>query len=138
MLWMITHVHTIGKKSQLPTMFIQRMRFVMIEVYKVLNNIGPVYLRGMFTYKENNYDMRSSNILTQPAFKNVKYGFNTIKYKGAKIWNCLPNEIKEAQSLTYFKSLINKWYGGCCSCQTVKHVNHIWYDVLESRIYMLQ
>lgn len=105
------------EKCQLPTMFIQRMRFVMIEIYKVLNNIGPVYLRGMFTCKTSNYDMRSSFILSLPTFNNVRYGSNAIKYQGAKIWNTLPNDIKEAVNLKKFKALINTWNGGSCSCQ---------------------
>ena len=99
------------EKCLLPSMFIQRMRFVMIEVYKVLNNIGPVYLQGMFKSKPTNYDMRNGCILTLPTFKSVKYGSNSLKYQGAKTWNSLPNSMKEAHTLKHFKLLLNTWNG---------------------------
>ena len=38
----------------------------------------------------------------------------------AKIWNKIPDEIKEACSLTVFKSEITKWVREGCPCRLCK------------------
>jgi len=104
------------EKCLLPTMYVQRSRSIAAEVFKMLNGIGPVYLQDMFKRKESVYSMRNSAMLTQPNFKTRKYGFSSIKYQGAKIWNGLPNEIKDANDMKTFKSLLMKWNGAKCFC----------------------
>jgi hypothetical protein len=105
-------------KCDLPTMYVQRMRFIMVEVYKVLNGIGPPYLQDMFDRKESVYKMKNNIELVQPHFRTQKYGFNSIRYQGAKVWNTLPNNIKDASNLSVFKPLVKKWSGAKCSCNS--------------------
>ena len=105
-------------KCDLPTMYVQRMRFIMVEVYTVLNGIGPLYLHDMFDRKESVYIMKNNIELVQPQFRTQKYGFNSIRYQGAKIWNTLPNNIKDASNLSVFKALVKKWSGARCSCNS--------------------
>ncbi len=38
------------------------------------------------------------------------------RYKGAKIWNDLPNKIKNSITLAVFKIQIKKWQGPRCLC----------------------
>ena len=105
-------------KCDIPLMYIQRMRSMMVEVFKVLNNVGPIYLKDMFNVKETNYAMRTRFLLLQPHFNTTKYGFNSICYQGAKTWNILTNDIKSASSLNVFKSLLKNWQGAICFCSS--------------------
>ena len=54
----------------------------------------------------------------------LKYLLNSINgcesNIAAKIWNKIPNEIKEACSLTVFKSKIKKWVPEGCPCRLCK------------------
>ena len=45
--------------------------------------------------------MRNENALTLPNFSSIKYGYNSFRYLGAKIWNHLPNVIKDSPSSVF-------------------------------------
>ena len=48
---------------------------------------------------------------------NVKQsGLKSFSYKGAKVWNTLPCEIRNAISVQDFKELIKPWGGPKCIC----------------------
>jgi hypothetical protein len=77
-------------------------------MYKTLNKIGPESLTNLFTYKNDitNYQLRnisSGLCLPQPRTNNMKKSF---MYDGAKLWNSIPNEIRESKSLSCFQKKI--------------------------------
>ena len=45
----------------------------------------------------------------------VMFGTNSLKSYGFKIWNDLPFNIKTAENLNAFKTLIKKWNGASCN-----------------------
>ncbi len=47
--------------------------------------------------------LRSTVLLKQPKCNTVTYGLNSFRYKGAKIWNDLPKQIKNSITLAEFK-----------------------------------
>ena len=61
--------------------------------------------------KDINVNIRDSFRAVQPKVRTTRYGLNSLKYNGAKIWNSLSVNIKGAISLSNFKCLINKWNG---------------------------
>ena len=70
-------------------------------MYKTLNIIGPESLTKLFHCKNEmtKYNLRniSGNLcLPQPRTNSMKNGF---MYDGAKLWNSIPNEIRESKSL---------------------------------------
>ena len=77
-------------------------------MYKTLNKIGPESLTNLFTYKNDitNYQLRnisSGLCLPQPRTNNMKKSF---MYDGAKLWNSIPNDIRESKSLSCFQKKI--------------------------------
>jgi len=80
------------------------MHTLAIEVYKCINGISPQYLSSMFQREQHNYNIRSQGNLVQTSFKSIRYGYYTFSYLGAKVWNSLPNSIKESDSLDVFKN----------------------------------
>ena len=65
----------------------------------------------MFAKKELPYSMRDSCIVEQPKRRTTTYGFRSLSYLGAKLWNELPNHFKEMTSLSDFKRIIKTWSG---------------------------
>jgi hypothetical protein len=71
----------------------QRVKAKAKIMFKTLNNMGPNYLRNS-----------SSTIrLPKPNTNNMKKSF---MYDGASIWNSLPKNIRESNSLSSFKRKI--------------------------------
>ena len=67
-------------------------------------------MKEIFIFHENpTYNLRSGNHITRRNIRTSHHGIETISNLGAKIWDMLPQEIKNASSLSVFKTKINKW-----------------------------
>ncbi len=86
------------------------------KIFKALHVSTPIYIRDLFGEKDKIYNLRSAVSLKQPKCNTVTYGLNSFRYKGAKIWNDLPNKIKNSIKLAEFKHQIEKWQGPKCLC----------------------
>ena len=65
--------------------------------------MSPDYVSEMFQRQNHGYDVRNNQGLVQPSFSTIRYGFNSVRYLGSKIWNNLPNDVKNSNSLSVFK-----------------------------------
>ena len=72
------------------------VRLLAIEVFKCVNGTNPVYLNELFITPESNYDLRNKSRLLQPKYK---YGYNSFRYLGSKLWNSLPSHLKNIDDL---------------------------------------
>ena len=77
-------------------------------------------MKNIFEMKKNNrvvqevkFNKLNFNI---PRTKQVTFGTNSLTSYGPKIWNALPFNIKTAENLKSFKTLIRKWNGASCNC----------------------
>ena len=55
-----------------------------------------------------------------PQANNIKYGNDSVVFRGSILWNYLPNEIKIQTSVCSFKSCIKNWSGEDCNCKIGK------------------
>ena len=79
-----------------------------IMVYKSVNNICPVYLKDKFKHSHNVYrvNLRSSvsKLNLYPPKPRLEFFRKSFDYTGTKVWNALPNEVREAENLASFKN----------------------------------
>ena len=59
--------------------------------------------------KDYAYELRCGNCLSRSNIYSTHFGIEFTANIAAKIWNKIPNEIKEACSLTVFKSKTKNW-----------------------------
>ena len=85
------------------------IKSVAIQMFKIKNQTAPDYLAEMFNVRETHYDIRNNNQFTLPSFNTITYGKKSFTYYGAKLWNNLPNEIKESSSLSILKKALTSW-----------------------------
>ena len=52
--------------------------------------------------------------------KKVSSGLETLRHLGPRIWNIIPLEIRESESLSLFKGKIKKWTPVNCPCRLCK------------------
>ena len=83
--------------------------FLGIEMYKCIKETNTTYLNDLFCEQTSDYQLRDSSRLIQPKFNTFKFGFKSFRYFGAKLWNVLPVDIKQSESLFIFKTRITKW-----------------------------
>lgn len=78
-----------------------------IMMHKIINGKTPSYLKELFTNSNvsNHYSLRDKTKLDlQIPRARTDYYKKSFVFSGAKLWNSLPNSLKEEKSLSKFKS----------------------------------
>ena len=82
-----------------------------VQVFKILHNVSPTYMRGLFSYATDvtGHTGRNSHRLYVPRIR-TNYGKRSLRYQGTLIWNCLPVVLYNATYVRQFKSLFVTWH----------------------------
>ena len=70
-------------------------------------------------YKINTvgYSLCSQTDFSLPQVKSLNYGLKVLRYFGPKIWNILPNDIKNPKTLREFSKKVKSWIPWNCPCR---------------------
>ena len=101
-------------KANKPTLEIRKIRLLALEIFKTIQGLNPTYMKEIFI--QNTRRGAQSNKLYVQSQNSKKYGSDTLRSLGPKIWNSLPIHFREATSLCAFKQLIKTWAGPKCHC----------------------
>lgn len=93
-----------------------RMKQMASEVFKIVNDMSPEYIKDLITIKNASYNFRNENQATVPQVRSTRYGLRSFRYEAARIWNSLPNELRKAESYPQFRRLLHAWDGVICKC----------------------
>ena len=85
------------------------------EMYKVKYNLCPKPVQDLFTLAT-----RGHHEWVLPKVKGVNNGIETIRYRGPKTWEIVPEEIKLSKTLSAFKEEIKGWKPVGCECRLCK------------------
>ena len=91
-----------------------------IEIYKFQAVLTPPIMSGLFVTKENNYNLRNVQELESSLRRTVKFGTETISYRGPQIWNLIPERLRTLETLNKFKKEIKSWKCDACPCRMCK------------------
>ena len=87
-----------------------------IELFKVKRNLSNVIMCNIFKKRTLTYNLRSQTDFVRDCVNTQRYGLNSLSYFAPKVWDMIPLEIKNINSLQKFKTEIRKWAPGNCSC----------------------
>ena len=82
-------------------MEIRRLRTLAVEIFKTVNEINPPYMKNIFTPKEN-AKVRQNDIIVK-RINTSRFGTQSLRSLGPKIWNNLPSNIKSETLFPEFK-----------------------------------
>ena len=79
---------------------------LMVLVYKCLHEAAPSYLSELITSKSYRYPTRSSTSqnLQVPFTKHKTFADRSFSVAGPRLWNALPDKIRDSPNLNIFKS----------------------------------
>ena len=80
-------------------MKIRNIKILANETYKFLQWLSPL----QFTSLRGNYSLRVNNVLTRRRVSSVRYGTETVSLLAPKIWDILPKDIKDYESLDFIE-----------------------------------
>ena len=90
-----------------------------IEMYKVKHNLAPKPVIEIFS-PINLENLRNNKKWEIPRAKTVNNGLETIRYRGPKTWDLVPQQIRNSKSLNEFRSKIKNWRPRGCVCRLCK------------------
>ena len=92
----------------------RNLQILATEMYKIKNDLSIV--TELFEQRnEQHYDLRKNSQFTIPPIRSW-----VRKYLIPKIWNILPNRLKNANSIKAFKMQMKKWKPENCPCRLCK------------------
>ena len=109
------------KKDGSVTIHYRNIQKLGIEIYKVKNNLSPLLMHEIFP--DRNYsgpNLRTQTDIELPHVNSVKNGRETLRFIGPKVWNIIPDSIKNSKSLSIFKNKIRNWVPEKCPCRLCK------------------
>lgn len=74
-----------------------------IEVYKVEHRLVPDIINGIFGQRILSYEACNRSNFSTRAIKTTRYESETRSFLGPKIWELLPQNIKESENVNLFK-----------------------------------
>jgi hypothetical protein len=105
-----------SKKSEHITPILRKLHWLPIKLrinykillitYKALNGIAPDYISNLLTPYKPARSLRSSgqNLLFTPNSNTATYGDRAFSISAPKLWNTLPQNIRNADNINSFKS----------------------------------
>ena len=95
----------------------RNLQFLMTEIFKTINNENPPFMKEIFVREDSVYNLRCMFRLKVRRVLTTKNGLETISFRGSQIWNSLPKNLRELNSVAAFKRAIKGWNGENCNCR---------------------
>ena len=92
------------------------LRYLAIEVYKSLTKLNPGFMWNFFERNHILYNLRRGGLLLLPPAKSTRYCVNSLAFRASLLWNNLPHQVKESQTLEEFKNRIKNLRSIHCTC----------------------
>ena len=99
---------------------VRNLQLLMTEMYKTKSDLNPPFMKDIFKERNISYNLRRGNDAQLPKVRTTSFGIESIAYLGNKLWQLLPLEIKQSNTLPIFKKRIRCWKGDKCNCRLCK------------------
>ena len=98
----------------------KNLQLLINEIFKSKTGVSPELMNDIFHFVEKPYNLRSNYTLERKRDHTVYHGSESLSSLAHKLWNRLPNLIKNSAFLKEFKTKINTWEFDRCPCKTCK------------------
>ena len=89
-------------------------------MFKISRNLSVPLMSELIHRKTNHYDLRDTYEFSIPNVNSVFHGQRSISYLGPLIWQLVPSEFKDLNTVSAFKATIKKWKPNNCPCRLCK------------------
>ena len=79
-------------------------------IYKIINGSAPSYLCNLFKKRSDVHNRYARNCkdLNIPKCR-TSLAQRSFRYRATKIWNNIPDEIRNSKTITIFKKKVKNW-----------------------------
>ena len=99
---------------------VKRLKRMACEVFKIVNNMSPSFIKNLIELKTSKYSMRRTKPVVVPKSRTSKYGLKSFAHEGVRVWNSLPNELRRCENFREFRRLLRCWDRPVCGCSACR------------------
>ena len=107
-------------KDNFVSMHHRNMQVLATEMFKIHRDLSPEILRETFVSKTSSYNLRRNDTFEKRKVHSVYHGTESLSFLGPKIWDLVPVELKQSETLNSFKLKIKNWVPFECPCRICK------------------
>ena len=108
------------EKDGTVSMHVKNLQVLATEMFKVSKNFSVPLMSELFHQKVNHYDLRNPYEFSIPNVNSVFHGQGSVSYLGPLIWQLVPSEFKDLNTVSVFKVAIRNWKPVNCPCRLCK------------------
>ena len=106
----LSSFETLSEKDGSVSIPSRNLQILATEMYKLKNDLSPLIVTELFEKRnEQHYDLRKNSQFTIPPIRTVYHRSESISFLGPKIWNILPDRLKNANNIEAFEMQTKKW-----------------------------
>ena len=98
----------------------RNLQVLATEMFKIHRGLSPEILRETFVPKTSSYNLRRNDTFEKHKVHSVYRGPEWLSFLGPKIWDLVPIELKQSETLYSFKLKIKNWVPFECPCRIRK------------------
>ena len=115
-----TSFENLLKRAGTVSIHVKNLKKIATEKFKISKNFSLPLVSKLFHQKVNYYDLRNPYEFSIPNVNSVFHGQGSISYLGTLIWQLVPSEFKDLNTVSAFKATIRKWKPSNCPCRLCK------------------
>ena len=94
---------------------IKNIQKLTIEMFKSYKGLSPPIMDNVLKLRtENPYSLRQGSEFSRPIVKTAYHGTESLSYLGPKVWDILPEKLRNMDNLESFKKEIKTWWPDNC------------------------
>ena len=94
------------EKNEIVSIHQRNLQTLATEIYKNKNKISPEVVNSLLEFTNKNYNLRNASVLKRKRYFTVHYGSESLVSLAPKIWELVPDSIREVKTLSIFKNKI--------------------------------
>ena len=98
----------------------KKLQVLGTKTFKIHRGLPPEIARETFVFKTSSYNLRRNDTFEKRQMHSPYHGTESLSFLGPKIWDLVPVELKQSESLDYFKLKIKNWVPFKCVCRLCK------------------
>ena len=98
----------------------RNLRTLATEMFKVYKNLSPAIIADFFHVRQNNRNLRNGSYFAIPNVKSVYHETESLSILGPRIWNLVPNKLKQLVNILAFKKEFKEWKPKSWTCRLCK------------------
>ena len=111
------HLSNYYKKDESVTIHVKNIQKLATEMFKIFKNLSAPIVADLFKVRQNNCNLKHCSYFSIPNVKSVYHGSESLSNLGPRIWNLVPNTLKQLDDINSFKTEIKKWKPIDCPCR---------------------